>query len=205
VAGEGPGSLDPLDPPLRVDWLDATRFADGRHGRLGMTILPGKHGASDRYPGLVYRRDLERDLDELRAAGIRHLVLLVTDQELVRWGDPDIVARAAAAGVEIDRRPMPDGAAPRSFEEMASILAAIRRARGTGDVAVACMGGVGRTGTVAACALVEGGVDPDEAVAEVRRVRHPTAVETAAQLAFVRGYWRDRTGAHRESSDTVSP
>ena len=92
-----------------------------------------------------------------------------------------------------------------SIAEMSSILVAVRAARAVGDVAVACMGGVGRTGTVAACALVEAGLDPDEAVAEVRRVRHPAAVETKVQLAFVREYWRDRTGAHAESSDTVSP
>ena len=36
-------------------------------GRLGMTVLPGKHGASTRYPGRVYRRDLERDLAGLAA------------------------------------------------------------------------------------------------------------------------------------------
>jgi protein-tyrosine phosphatase len=196
--------LDRLDPPLRVDWVDHPALA-GLAGRLGLTFLPGKHGRSDRYPGRVYRRELEHDLATLHAAGIRHLVLLVTDAELERWGDPEIVAPAHEAGIAVDRRPMADGSAPGSIAEMASILAAIRGARAIGDVVVACMGGVGRTGTVAACALVEAGMDPDQAVAEVRRVRHPSAVETDAQLAFVRAYWRDRTGALAESSDTVSP
>jgi protein-tyrosine phosphatase len=50
------------------------------------------------------------------------------------------------------------------------------------------MGGVGRTGTVAACALVAAGWTPDEAITQVRQVRHPTAVETAAQVGFVRDY-----------------
>ena len=44
------------DSPIRVDWLAGGELGPG--GRLGMTILPGKHGASTRYPGLVYRRDL---------------------------------------------------------------------------------------------------------------------------------------------------
>jgi protein-tyrosine phosphatase len=197
--------LGPLDPRLHVDWIEPTLLADGLRGRLGLTFLPGKHGASDRYPGLVYRRDLQHDLETLRAQGIRHLILLVTDAELERWGDPGIVERARAVGVEVDRRPMPDGSPPASFAEMSSILATIRDTRAAGDVAVACMGGVGRTGTVAACALVEAGLEPDAAVAEVRRARHPTAVETAEQLAFVREYWRFRTGAPAESSDTVSP
>ena len=195
----------PLDPPLNVDWIEPSLLADGLPGRLGLTFLPGKHGASDRYPGLVYRRDLRHDLETLRATGVRHLVLLVTDAELERWGDAAIVDRARVAGVEVDRRPMPDGSPPSSLAEMTSILAAIRQGRAGGDVAVACMGGVGRTGTVAACALVEAGLDPEAAVTEVRRIRHPSAVETEEQLAFVREYWRFRTGAPSESSDTVSP
>lgn len=194
-----------LDPPLRVDWLGPPVLADGLRGRLGLTFLPGKHGPSERYPGRTYRRELNLDLGTLAEAGIRRLVLLVTDAELSRWGDPEIVARGASAGIDIDRWPMPDGFAPASPAEMDAILGAIRQARVTGDVAVACMGGVGRTGTVAACALVEAGLDADAAVAEVRRVRHPTAVETRAQLEFVYRYWRDRTGARAESSDTVSP
>lgn len=201
MVGRGP---ERLDPPLRIDWVDHPVLA-GPAGRLGLTFLPGKHGPSDRYPGRVYRRELARDLVTLRTAGIRQLVLLVTDAELARWGDPDIVARARDAGIAVDRRPMADGSTPASIAEMSSILVAVRAARTIGDVAVACMGGVGRTGTVAACALIEAGLDPDEAIAEVRRVRHPSAVETDAQLAFVREYWRDRTGAHAESSDTVSP
>jgi protein-tyrosine phosphatase len=54
------------------------------------------------------------------------------------------------------------------------------------------MGGVGRTGTVAACALVAAGWDASSAIAEVRRVRHPTAVETAEQEAFVEAFARHR-------------
>jgi protein-tyrosine phosphatase len=50
------------------------------------------------------------------------------------------------------------------------------------------MGGVGRSGTVAACALLTAGITPDAAIAMVRAVRHPTAVETAEQERFVRSF-----------------
>jgi protein-tyrosine phosphatase len=176
------------DSPIRVDWLDASELGGGR--RLGMTILPGKHGASIRYPGLVYRRELRRDLDGLLGLGVRHLLLLVDDAELVRWGDIEIVERAAEVGLPVTRRPMPDGTAPTTVEAMDEILGALAVARATGDVAVACMGGVGRSGTVAACALVAAGASASEAIARVREVRHPTAVETAEQLAFVEAYER---------------
>ena len=179
-----------FDPQLRVDWLGAAEFGDGRPGRLGLTILPGKHGASVRYPGRVYRRDLADDLAALRELGVGFLVLLVTDHELVRWGDPSIVEHGREAGVEIVRHPIPDGLPPVSAAAMDALLQRIGLARAEGDVAVACMGGVGRTGTVAACALVAAGHTARAAIDRVRAVRHPTAVETAGQVAFVGAYER---------------
>lgn len=190
------------DPPIRVDWLDAQDLRSPG-GRIGMTILPGKHGASVRYPGLVYRRDLVADLEGLRDAGVALLVLLVDDAELVRWGDAEIIARAAAIGLRVDRQPLRDGAAPRSPEAMDAILASVGEGRATGDVAVACMGGVGRTGTVAACALVAAGWAADAAIVRVRELRHPTAVETDEQVRFVRAY--ERHVARRGASDRVAP
>lgn len=181
---------DDIDPPSRVDWLDAAELAGSRTGRLGLTSLPGKHGPSERYPGRVYRGELSRDLEALHTSGVRVLVLLVEDNELERWGDPMIVERGREAGIEIDRRPIPDGTAPASAAEMDAILARLDGARAGADAAVACMGGVGRAGTVAACALVAAGRSADAAIARVRAVRHPTAVETAGQVAFVEGYER---------------
>ena len=187
-----------LDPPLHIDWLEAAELELGKAGRLGLTFLPGKRGASFRYPGRVYRRDLAADLKTLHDGRVRHLFLLVEDEELRRWGDPEIVPRAAELGVLVDRRPLRDGAAPRSMQEMDEILGAVEAARADGDVAVACMGGVGRTGTIAACVLVAAGADATQAIGRVRAVRHPTAVETAEQVAFVHAYerhvaeWRDR-------------
>ena len=182
------------DPAPRVDWIPARDFADGLPGRVGMTVLPGKHGPSVRYPGRVYRGDLDHDLSALRAAGIARLVLLVDDAELERWGDPRIVERGAAAGLAVDRHPMPDGGTPADTRAMGAILASVTTARVAGDVAVACMGGVGRSGLVVACALVAAGWDPQAAIERVREVRHPTAVETPAQEDFVRKFHLELRG-----------
>jgi protein-tyrosine phosphatase len=197
----GAGSLD---PPLRIDWLDVVELEPDRPGRLGLTFLPGKRGASLRYPGRVYRRDLGLDLATLRDEGVGHLFLLVEDEELRRWGNSEIAARAAELGVVVDRRPLRDGAAPRSMQEMDELLEAVGAARAAGDVAVACMGGVGRTGTVAACALVAAGADAEQAIGRVRAVRHPTAVETAEQEAFVHAYER-HIAEGRDRSARVTP
>jgi len=174
-------------PELRIDWLLPGELPGGLPGRLGLTFLPGKRGASSRYPGHVYRRDAAADLAAMRSQGVVLLALLVEDEELERWSDPDLVGIGSGAGVEVRRYPIPDGGVP-SVELMARIQADIDAARLGGDVAVACMGGVGRTGTVAACALVRAGLGADAAIGRVREIRHPEAVETAAQEGFVRDY-----------------
>ena len=197
LAGGGGSDHAGFDPHLPIDWLEPKQLGDDLPGRLGLTILPGKQGASFRYPGRVYRRDVDGDIALLRADGVRRLILLVEDAELLHWSDPAIVERGVGGGVEVLRHPIPDGRAPRSLDEMRSILGEVREARATGNVAVACMGGVGRTGTVAACALVEGGMAPDEAIATVRAVRHPTAVETAEQERFVRSFAAERQAGER--------
>jgi protein-tyrosine phosphatase len=192
-----------FDAPLRIDWLPADELPGDAGGRLGLTFLPGKRGASTRYPGHVYRRDAAADLAAMRRMGVVRLVLLVQDAELERWSDPRVVAVGEEAGVEVHRFPIPDGSAP-SVELMDAIQADIDQARSRGDVAVACMGGVGRSGTVAACALVRAGRSPAEAIRRVREVRHPEAVETAAQERLVAAY-AARHGPHRPGSEGQPP
>jgi protein-tyrosine phosphatase len=187
-AGGGNADHAGFDLELPIDWLEPSQLGDALPGRLGLTILPGKRGTSFRYPGRVYRRDIDGDFGLLRAVGVRRLILLVEEAELRRWSDPEIVERGQAAGVVVYRHPIPDGRAPRSVGEMEIILSEIREARASDNVAVACMGGVGRTGTVAACALVAGGMTPDAAIETVRAVRHPTAVETSDQERFVHSF-----------------
>ncbi len=80
-----------------------------------------------------------------------------------------------------------------SLDAMNAILDEVDEARTSGDVVVACMGGVGRTGTVAACALVRAGRSAREAIDAVRALRHPTAVETEAQERFVSRYAESRS------------
>jgi protein-tyrosine phosphatase len=178
---------------MRVDWVAPSELGDTLPGRLGLTFLPGKRGRSSRYPGHTYQRDAAHDLADLHRQGVRELVLLVEEHELAHWSDPEIVMLGARAGIDVQRFPIPDGDAPTN-EVMERIQAAIAAGRGHGDVAVACMGGVGRTGTVAACALVSAGWSAGDAIARVRDIRHPTAVETDVQERFVAA-WERRVSA----------
>jgi hypothetical protein len=69
----------------------------------------------------------------------------------------------------------------------AAFVEAWRRSA-TERVEVACMGGVGRTGTTLACIAVLDGVPAGEAVGYVRRHYHWRAVETPGQRGFVAGF-----------------
>jgi protein-tyrosine phosphatase len=52
------------------------------------------------------------------------------------------------------------------------------------------MGGLGRSGTVAACVLVDGGMSAQAAIIAVREARGPRAVESLVQEHFVADYAR---------------
>jgi protein-tyrosine phosphatase len=179
-------------PEMRIDWIEPDALVPAAAGRLGLTFLPGKRGASFRYPGHTYRRDTADDLAAMGSLGVVRLILLVEDRELASWGDPAIVEIGWRAGVDVQRHPMADGSPPASLAAMNRILDQVEEARATGDVVVACMGGVGRTGTVAACALVRSGRSAQEAIDAIRALRHPTAVETRAQEQFVVRYAASR-------------
>ncbi len=62
-----------------------------------------------------------------------------------------------------------------------------RELRRGGSIAVHCLGGVGRTGTMVACYLVSRGAGPREAVAEVR-ARRPGSIQTGEQELVVHRY-----------------
>jgi protein-tyrosine phosphatase/nicotinamidase-related amidase len=149
-------------------------------GSVGLTILPGRKDRA---------RDLEADLDELEHLGTTHLVSLVTSEELAAYGAASLPARTSARGIHHRHLPMVDQRAG-DDGDIRELVTWIRDAARTGTVTVHCLGGLGRSGLVAACALVDDGMDPDEAIASVREHRSPRAVETAAQESFVRSYGR---------------
>ena len=80
------------------------------------------------------------------------------------------------------------------------------------SIVVHCKGGLGRAGTVAARLLIELGMEPREAVRQVRAAR-PGAIETEAQLAGTApidlpgnaGVLPPRTSATRSAPQDTAP
>ena len=178
-----------LTHPLQI----AVVTAGPDFGRVGITFCPGKY---DRHAMSGYwDRDLELDLDAVRDWGAAAVVTLLEPKELT-------MLRVERLGEEVIRRnirwfhlPIVDVSIPdEKFEREWAIVGEELRSmlRRRLDVLVHCRGGLGRAGTIAARLLVELGMAPARAIANVRAVR-PGAIETADQEKFVRNIYAART------------
>ena len=122
----------------------------------------------------------------LAALARQGITLLVNLHE--RPHDP---ARLARHGLRQLHLPVADFAPP-APDQLDRGVAAIRAAVAADQgVAVHCGAGLGRTGTLLACLLVDGGLDAPTAIARVRAAR-PGSIETAAQVAAVAAFARRR-------------
>jgi ADP-ribosylglycohydrolase/protein-tyrosine phosphatase len=169
---------DSLSHPLEI----ATVQAPGE-GAIGLTICPGKrHDGRRTNP---WARDMAVDLALIRDWGASALVTLMEGQELRDYEAQEIGTMAEALGLDWHHLPIPDLNPPgQEFEALWTwsglrLRAALRRGE---RVLVHCLGGRGRSGTIAARLLGELGVPAQEAIAAVRAAR-PGAIETSAQLA----------------------
>lgn len=200
-----------LSHPMYLDWLDlrvAPRFAN-TPGHLGMTILPGKY-QPDGMSG-KHQRNLELDAARLAELGVQSFVLLVEDWELLRCRVPDFVATLNRHGIEVlrcpivdrhtpddrspampspvsEQTPAPWTSQPGDREAFSATLRELEQRLAKGEtVAVSCRGGLGRTGLLAACLLVNGGLEPEAAIAATRAVRHGT-IQNPRQETFVHAW-----------------
>lgn len=155
------------------------------------------------YPGAPVEAAARARLARLLAAGVRVFVDLT---EAGEWGtnglplepyDALLRDEAARLGVTVRhvRFAVRDLGIP-TATLMREILTTILNALDARErVYLHCLGGIGRTGTVIGCWLVEQGMTGDEALGTIRqlragiRKRHAPSPETAEQRRFVQG-WR---------------
>jgi protein-tyrosine phosphatase len=173
--------------PIRVDCLPSEVL--GPPGRLGMTFAPGKKASGKNG---YWDRDLDADLLALREEHHTNmLVSLMEEHEYRNLAIPELFEKDRIGGIDVLRFPIRDVNVPREAEAeeyrvlIATIIERLKRGE---TVVVHCRGGLGRTGTVAACVLVAlGDHSADEAIGAVRRACEH-AVEPGRQENFVRRF-----------------
>ena len=182
--------------PIRVDFL--TRDETILPGLLGMTFAPGMQALGQRGR---WDRDLEADLRVLRDDyGTDTLVSVMEEHEYCGYGMRDLFEQDLIGGIEVLRFAIEDMNIPKEAEATeyeALIRDVVDRMCQGKNVVVHCCGGLGRTGTVAACVLVAlGRHTAEDAIETVRKARRGT-VQTREQEGFVRRFeesFREREG-----------
>ena len=145
-------------------------------GKLYITILPGR---KDR------NRDLADDLEVIENL-VSSVVCLVTPDELEYYGTSDLLQQYHSHNLDVLHFPILDQHAP-SLESLERSLDWIdSRIKNGQNVLIHCVGGLGRSGLVAASYLMKGGLDLESAVESVRRARSERAIETHEQMDFLR-------------------
>ena len=168
--------------PLRI----AAVTPGDDHGRIGITLCPGKTDP-DGISG-AWARDLDTDLDAIQRWGATAVVSLITDEEVDLLSVRDLPKGVRDRHMEWWHAPIPDGRPPGpEFEDAWAVAGeAIRdRLRLGFDVLIHCRGGLGRAGTIAARLLVELGARPSDAIRRVRDARSRYAIEARSQEVHV--------------------
>lgn len=143
-------------------------------GRLGGMARPGR------------TEPLEQDLADLARAGVTAIVSLLET--------PEGLDAYRAAGFRAHHVPVIDFGAPTTAQvEACCALVDEELARG-GAVALHCQMGIGRTGTMLVAYLIHRGSSFEAALAEVRRRRPATSVESPEQVAVLRAFEARRRG-----------
>lgn len=134
-------------------------------------LLAGEYPATD-------REDATRaKLAKFLSAGIRTFIDLTEEREPLAKYDGLLRELADERNIETRhvRYSVRDGCIPNERAHMERILVTIREELAAGrPVYVHCWGGIGRTGTVIGCWLVEQGLSGDEAIARIAELRKHT-------------------------------
>ncbi|KAM8833824.1 LOW QUALITY PROTEIN: cyclin-dependent kinase inhibitor 3 [Synchiropus picturatus] len=187
---------DAQTSPLNISWMPLS-IVESCHF-LGVCALPGC-----RYKDI--RRNLQRDVEELQSQGVQDVFVFCTNGELSKYRVPSLLATYEHRGFAVHHFPFLDGDVPelplcsRILEELQGCLQRSRR------TVLHCYGGLGRSGLVAACLLIQ--LSPEmtahKAIEFLREHRGRGAIQTVKQYNFLHEF-REKFAAHQANTEAFT-
>ncbi|XP_030308073.1 cyclin-dependent kinase inhibitor 3 isoform X3 [Calypte anna] len=180
--------------PLHISWLSLSPVYSSEF--LGLCSLPGC-----RFKDI--RRNLQKDLEELKSHGTQDVFVLCTRGELLKYRVPNLLDAYQQHGICVHHHPIPDGDAPdiaqccKILEELRSCLESNRK------TIIHCYGGLGRS-CLTACLLLQlsDALAPQEAIERLRNLRGSGAIQTIKQYNYLHDF-RDTLTAHLATKDRI--
>lgn len=129
---------------------------------------------------------LEDDVRIWKEADLDVIVSLLTPDETVQWELAAEGQLCQKCNIRFLDFPIEDHGVPISQADTFELASKLHNALASGQgIGIHCWGGIGRSGLIAACVLVRGGVDPNEALHRVSVGRGSPVPDTSEQRDWV--------------------
>uniref|UniRef100_A0A670XSX5 Cyclin-dependent kinase inhibitor 3 n=1 Tax=Pseudonaja textilis TaxID=8673 RepID=A0A670XSX5_PSETE len=136
------------------------------------------------------KRNLQKDIDELKSDGVLDVFVLCTKGELTKYRVPHLMETYQNYGITVHHHPIPDGGTPDIarccviLNELRNCLESKRKAT------IHCYGGLGRSCLIAACLLlqVSDNITPQQAIDCMRELRGSGAIQTLKQYNYLHDF-----------------
>jgi len=161
---------------LRINYINKKYT---KSGKIGLTILPGRKDNS---------RLLEADIKTIKDDGITHVISLITNEELNRYGVDNLMSEYKNAGLITKHFPIIDQGISTIKDTSRLVDWINEELKKSANIMIHCVGGLGRTGLISACYLINQGMTAKEAIGEIRTVRSERAIESEKQEKFIFEY-----------------
>ncbi|XP_029316760.1 cyclin-dependent kinase inhibitor 3 isoform X2 [Cottoperca gobio] len=179
--------------PFHISWVPLSVVECSQF--LGICALPGC-----KYKDI--RRSLDRDVEELQIQGVQEVFVFCTRGELNKYRVPSLLEVYRQRGFTVHHTPFLDGDAP-ELEQCCQILQELQLSlQNNRRTVIHCYGGLGRSGLIAACLLLQLSLTltANKAIEILREHRGGGAIQTVKQYNFLHEF-RERFSAFQQSRE----
>lgn len=132
---------------------------------------------------------LKEDVANWKRAGVGAVLSLLTPEEQTELELQNEEREVQEQGLRFSSFPIPDLQVPRSEAKLVEALKNVSTSLTAGrNVLIHCRQGIGRTGMIASCLLIQSGMSPGAAVELVSAARGMAVPETPEQREWIERY-----------------